>query len=61
MRADLGDLGVTTFGQSRLPAQTPYWESVSVPGVYFAGTISQGAAGLIVGRGRAAGIDTPSP
>jgi thioredoxin reductase len=44
--ADLGDLGVTTFGQSRLPAQTPYWESVSVPGIYFAGTISQGAAGL---------------
>ena len=29
---DLPDLGVTTFGQSRLPAQTPYWESASVPG-----------------------------
>ena len=43
---DLPDLGVTTFGQSRLPAQTPFWESNSVPGIYFAGTITQGAAGL---------------
>jgi thioredoxin reductase len=43
---DLPALGVTTFGQSRVPALTPYWESVSVPGIYFAGTISQGAAGL---------------
>ncbi len=43
---DLPDLGVSTFGQSRLPAQTPYWESASVPGIYFAGTISQGAGGL---------------
>ena len=43
---DLPDLGVSTFGQSRLPAQTPYWESASVPGIFFAGTIGQGAAGL---------------
>ncbi|HXI80988.1 MAG TPA: NAD(P)-binding domain-containing protein [Verrucomicrobiae bacterium] len=43
---DLPDLGVTTFGQARLPAQTPYWESASVPGIYFAGTIGQGSAGL---------------
>jgi thioredoxin reductase len=43
---DLPDLGVATFGQSRLPAQTPYWESASVPGIFFAGTISQGAGGL---------------
>jgi thioredoxin reductase len=43
---DLPDLGVATFGQARLPAQTPYWESASLPGIYFAGTISQGAAGL---------------
>ena len=43
---DLPELGVATFGQSRLPAQTPYWESASVPGIYFAGTISQGAGGL---------------
>jgi thioredoxin reductase len=43
---DLGSLGVATFGQSKLPAQTEFWESVSVPGIFFAGTISQGAAGL---------------
>ena len=43
---DLPELGVATFGQSRLPAQTPYWESATVPGIYFAGTIGQGAAGL---------------
>lgn len=43
---DLAELGVTTFGQSRLPAQTPFWESASVPGIFFAGTISQGAGGL---------------
>jgi thioredoxin reductase len=43
---DLPDLGVTTFGASRLPAVTPFWESASVPGIYFAGTISQAAPGL---------------
>jgi len=43
---DLPDLGVSTFGQSRLPAQTPYWESASLPGIFFAGTIGQGSAGL---------------
>jgi thioredoxin reductase len=43
---DLPDLGVATFGQSRLPAQTAWWESATVPGVFFAGTIGQGAAGL---------------
>lgn len=43
---DLPDLGVATFGQSRLPAQTPFWESASVPGIFFTGTIGQGAAGL---------------
>jgi thioredoxin reductase len=43
---DLPDLGVATFGQSKLPAQTPWWESANVPGIYFAGTISQGAKGL---------------
>ena len=43
---DLPALGVATFGNSRLPAQTPFWESATVPGIYFAGTISQGAAGL---------------
>jgi thioredoxin reductase len=43
---DLPDLGVATFGQSRLPAQTPFWESATVPGIYFAGTIMQGSMGL---------------
>jgi thioredoxin reductase len=43
---DLPALGVTTFGQARLPAQTPYWESATVPGIFFAGTIGQGSAGL---------------
>jgi thioredoxin reductase len=43
---DLPGLGVATFGQSRLPAQTPFWESPTVPGIFFAGTIGQGAGGL---------------
>ena len=43
---DLPTLGVATFGQSRLPAQTPFWESATRPDIFFAGTISQGAAGL---------------
>ena len=44
---DLPDLGVATFGASRLPAQTAWWESTTVPGIYFAGTIGQGAKGLM--------------
>jgi thioredoxin reductase len=43
---DLPALGVSTFGQSLLPTQTPFWESTTVPGLYFAGTIGQGAPGL---------------
>ena len=43
---DLEKLGVKTFHQGRLPAQTPYWESATVPGVYFAGSITQGSVGL---------------
>jgi thioredoxin reductase len=43
---DLPDLGVQVFGASRLPVQTPWWESASVPGIYFAGTIGQGSKGL---------------
>jgi thioredoxin reductase len=43
---DLRGLGLKTFSQDRLPSQTPFWESVSVPGVYFAGTITQGSIGL---------------
>ncbi len=43
---DLPQLGVATFGQSRLPAQTPFWESATLPGIYFCGTINQGSLGL---------------
>ena len=43
---DLPELGVATFGQSQLPALTPFWESATVPGIFFAGTIGQGSAGL---------------
>ena len=43
---DLPELGVQTVGQSRLPVQTPFWESTTVPGIFFGGTIGQGAKGL---------------
>jgi thioredoxin reductase len=43
---DLPDVGVATFHQGRLPAQTPFWESTTAPGVYFAGAITQGSIGL---------------
>jgi thioredoxin reductase len=44
---DLPELGVATFYQGgRLPAQTPFWESPTVPGVYFAGNVTQGSLGL---------------
>ncbi|MFN2543839.1 MAG: NAD(P)-binding domain-containing protein [Actinomycetota bacterium] len=43
---DLERIGVKTFFQGKLPAQTAYWESATVPGVYFAGSITQGAVGL---------------
>jgi thioredoxin reductase len=43
---DLPELGVATFYQGRLPAQTPFWESASVPGIYFGGSVSQGSIGL---------------
>jgi thioredoxin reductase len=43
---DLREMGVVTIMQDRLPAQTPFWESATVPGVYFAGTVSQGATEL---------------
>jgi len=43
---DLPQLGVATFHEGRLPAQTPYWESVSAPEIYFAGNATQGSPGL---------------
>jgi hypothetical protein len=44
---DLPALGVATFGAAALPAQTAWWESTTVPGISFAGTIGQGAKGLM--------------
>jgi hypothetical protein len=43
---DLPALGVATVGRNALPAQTAVWESASVPGIYFAGTIQQASPGL---------------
>ena len=43
---DLQALGVEVFGRSQLPAMTNYWESATVPGIYFAGTIGQGVSGM---------------
>ncbi len=43
---DLPDLGVSVFGRSQLPSMTNYWESATVPGIYFAGTIGQGVSGM---------------
>src|SRR4030095_13245473 len=33
---DLPSMGVAMVSDDRMPAQSPYWESVSVPGIYFA-------------------------
>jgi thioredoxin reductase len=43
---DLPQLGLVAVNDDRVPALTPFWESVSIPGVYFAGNASQGARGL---------------
>jgi thioredoxin reductase len=43
---DLPELGVATVLDGRLPALTPFWESVTVPGIYFAGNVTQAAQGL---------------
>ena len=43
---DLPALGLATISDGRIPALTPFWESVSLPGAYFAGNASQGAPGL---------------
>ena len=43
---DLPHLGLVTVSDGRIPALTPFWESVSLPGVYFAGNASQGARGI---------------
>ncbi len=43
---DLPALGLATTSQGRIPALTPFWESTSVPRIFFAGSTTQGAAGL---------------
>jgi hypothetical protein len=43
---DLPDQGLSTYGASRLPAVTPWWESVTTPGVFAAGTLGQASKGL---------------
>ncbi len=43
---DLPQLGLVTVAEGRIPALTPFWESVSLPGVFFAGNASQGARGI---------------
>ena len=43
---DLQQLGVGTFYKDRLPTQTAYWESTTMPGIYFAGAATQGQAGM---------------
>jgi thioredoxin reductase len=43
---DLPDLGAATVRDGRLPALTPFWRSVTVPGLYFAGNVTDAAPGL---------------
>jgi len=43
---DLSEIGVATFNSGKLPVITPFWESTTVPGIYFAGTVSQAMSGL---------------
>jgi thioredoxin reductase len=44
---DLPELGVATVANGRIAAQTPFFESVSAPDVYFAGNATQGATGML--------------
>jgi thioredoxin reductase len=44
---DLPGLGVAMVNDGRMPAQTPYWESISAPGIYFAGNVMQASPGLL--------------
>src|SRR5207248_5988637 len=43
---DLPRLGLATQADGRLPALTPFWESATLPRVFFAGNITQAAPGL---------------
>jgi thioredoxin reductase len=42
----LAALDIATVADGRIPAQTPFWESISAPGVYFAGNTTQGSSGM---------------
>jgi hypothetical protein len=42
----LARIGVATQGDGRLPALTPFWESATLPRVFFAGNVTQAAHGL---------------
>ena len=53
---DLPALGVRTVSQGRIPALTPFWESATGSGIYFAGNATQGATGL-----RKHGVGASSP
>ena len=44
---DLPDIGCSISGRSRLPVLSSWWESTTLPGVFFAGTIGQAAKGLV--------------
>lgn len=44
---DLPEIGCSISGRTRLPLVTSWWESTTLPGVYFAGTIGQAARGLV--------------
>src|SRR4029077_20102585 len=43
---DLRALGAQTSGRTHIPALTPVFESIGLPGAYMAGTVTQGAPGL---------------
>jgi thioredoxin reductase len=43
---DLPQLGLATVADGRLPALTPFWESVSLRGIFFAGNVTQAERGL---------------
>jgi len=43
---DLPQIGVATLLGDRMPALNPWWESITVPGIFFAGNATVGAPGL---------------
>jgi thioredoxin reductase len=43
---DLRDVGVATVLNDRVPAQSPFFESISAPGIFFAGNVTQGSKGM---------------